>query len=127
MTLGLHVRERLRLVDVRLDLRQHVARPDDRALADLQREDPARDRGLDVHFGDGIDDPDLADRDLEVFGLDLAQPEGRLRPCGSPLSLLFAATRATPTKNRTTVRIAIHFFRFTKNPPKAEKTRATTS
>ena len=78
----LHVRERLRLVDVRLDLGEHVALADDRPLAHGQRKHAPRDRGLDVHLGDRIDDPDLADGDLEVFGLNLAEAKRRAVPLG---------------------------------------------
>jgi hypothetical protein len=85
---GLDVRQGLRLIDVRLDLGQHVADLHDRALPDPQPDDPAGHRRLDVYLGDRIDHPDLADGDLEVLGLDLSQPEGELF---GPLGLVLAA------------------------------------
>ncbi len=78
----LHVRQRLRLVDVRLDLRQDVSDPDDRALAHLQSEDAPGNGGLDVHLRDRIDHADLADAHLEVFGLHLSETERGLRRVG---------------------------------------------
>ena len=73
-----HVRQRLGLGHVGLDLGQDVARLDDGPIAHLQGDDAAGDDRLDVHLGLGLDDPDLADAHLEVLGLDLAEAEGKL-------------------------------------------------
>ena len=56
----------------------------------LRDHDAARDDRFDVHLRLRVDDADLADADLKVFGLDLAEPEGRL--VGS-LALVLAAGR----------------------------------
>ena len=110
---GPHVGEGLGLRDVRLDLGQDVAGLHDGAVANLEGDDAARHDGLDVHLGLGVDDADLADAHLEVFGLDLSEPEGRLLGL---LALFLAAGReddASPCQQETTpadVMIHLTFF-----------------
>ena len=41
------------------------------------QEDRGNEGGLDVHLRHRVDDPDLADGDLEVFGLDLSEAKRR--------------------------------------------------
>ena len=67
---ALGVREGLRLVDVRLDLGQHVAVLDDGALAHAQRQDPPRDGRLDVHLGDRVHNAHLPHGHLQRLLLD---------------------------------------------------------
>src|SRR5262249_60241256 len=56
----------------------------------------------------------------------LPSRNGVLSALGSVLSLpLLAFMKATPPRARSTTRMPIHFFFFTRNPPKAEKGRAT--
>ena len=82
-----HVRQRLGLRHVGLDLGQDVARLHDGPVADLHGDDAAGDDRLDVHLGLGLDDPDLADAHLQVLGLDLAEAEGKLvSPVGAVLA-----------------------------------------
>ena len=82
VTLALHVGERLGLVDVGLDLGEKVARLHDGPFPHLQADDAPRDGRLHVHLRLRIDDPDFADRDLQVLGRDLPEPErGGAAPC----------------------------------------------
>jgi hypothetical protein len=113
----LHVRERLRLVDVGLDLRQQVAGPHDRALAHRKRQDPARHDGLDVDLRHRVDDADLADRDLEVLGLDLAQPEGGAFDLGIALVLALGRHQGHPSQGQDDRQDRDPLLLFHEKPP----------